>query len=93
MQHWYVYYKVPAEQREDTIAQVRRLQQRLLESCGVRGRLVERRNADSTTLMEMYEHLDAESQFAAALEHALAETSLPVELRATRRTEIFQDIG
>ena len=93
MQHWYVYYKVPAERRDETIAQVRRLQERLLESTGIRGRLVERHSGDSTTLMELYEHLDAGDAFEAALEDALSRSSLSVELRAARRIEVFHDIG
>jgi hypothetical protein len=93
MQHWYVYYTVPSELRDDIVAEVRRLQESLVQACGVRGRLVERGKKDTTTLMEIYEHVDVASDFGASLDDALARSALPAELRAARRTELFQDIG
>lgn len=93
MQHWYVYYKVQPELRDDTIARVRRLQHSLAQSCGVHGRLVERNNGDSVTLMEVYEHVEPSVRFAAVLDEALSRAALPSELRAARRAECFQDIG
>lgn len=93
MLHWYVYYTVRAEMRGDIVAEVRRLQESLVRSCGVHGRLVERSNGDATTLMEIYEHVDVASDFGASLDAALARSALPAELRAARRTELFQDIG
>jgi hypothetical protein len=93
MQHWYVYYKVQPEQRDDTIATVRRLQHSLAQSCGVNGRLLERNSGDSLTLMEVYEHVGPSARFAAALEEVVSRSALPSELRASRRVECFQDIG
>lgn len=93
MQHWYVYYTIRHEMRDDIVAEVRRLQESLVRSCGVRGRLVERDKGDATTLMEIYEHVDAASDFGTLLADALARSALPSELRAARRIELFQDIG
>ena len=92
MQHWYVYYKVQPELRDDTIVRVRQLQQSLAQSCGVHGRLVERNSGNSVTLMEVYEDIEPSVRFAAALEEALSHAALPSELRAARRAECFQDI-
>lgn len=92
MEHWYVYYKLPAVARMQTIACVQRMQDALASEVGV-ARLVERTDDGTTrTFMEIYERIKAPGRFAAALDAAVSRSGLPTELRAARRTERFRDL-
>ncbi len=93
MEHWYVYYKCSSAGLSETIGRVRSMQAALAATTGTAGRLVQSVDAgDPTTLMEIYEHIDQAERFAAALDHALARSGLPVELRSARHVERFQDL-
>jgi uncharacterized protein DUF4936 len=65
---YYVYYKVPRENASAARAVIDKLQRELAAATGVRGRLLRRRD-DETTWMEIYEDV----RDAAALEGALDE--------------------
>jgi hypothetical protein len=92
MEHWYVYYKLPATDRAQTIACVQRMQHALASEAGS-VRLVERAEDSTTrTFMEIYERIEAPARFADVLEDAVSRSGLPAELRAARRTERFRDL-
>lgn len=91
MQHWYVYYKLPIAEREATLARVRSVQARLAGETDVRMRLLERtEQAETTTVMEVYEDIGEPERFGAALDAALR-AHLPDSLVAARRVERFRD--
>ena len=88
---YYVYYKVPRENAERARASVERVQSELAASTGVRGRLLRRRD-DDTTWMEVYEDVhDAarlESELAALVRrHGVAALLAP---GSARKQEIFR---
>ena len=92
MQHWYVYYKVAPHERDATIAQVRRMQERIAGASHVKVRLLERtEHAEATTMMEVYEDIAQAATFAATIEDAIRASGLSAALVAARRTERFQD--
>ncbi len=68
---YYVYYKVPRENAAAARAAIDKLQRELAAATGVRGRLLRRRD-DETTWMEIYEDV----RDAAALEGALDQLAL-----------------
>ena len=91
MPHWYVYYKMPAGERDATLARVRCVQAALARDATVRMRLLERTEpAETTTLMEVYEDIGEPERFGAALEAAVR-AHLPAPLVAARRIERFRD--
>lgn len=92
MEHWYVYYKLPAAARAQTIACVQQMQSVLAAEVGA-ARLVERTGDSATrTFMEIYERIETPARFAVALEAAVSRSGLPVELLEARRTERFRDL-
>ena len=91
MQHWYVYYKLTPAEREALLAQVRRVQHAVAAATDVRVRLLERtEQAETTTVMEVYEEIRDPAAFAARLESA-ARAHLPASHIAARRIERFRD--
>ena len=91
MLSYYVYYKVPRENAERARASVESLQRELAASTGVHGRLLRRRD-DETTWMEIYEDVRDPARLEAALEelarrHGLAALLAP---GSARRQEIFR---
>jgi hypothetical protein len=92
VQHWYVYYKVERGERDATIERVRRVQQQIARSTSARVRLLERtEQAETTTVMEVYEDIDQPERFGTALEAVVRASGLPDAHIAARRIERFQD--
>jgi hypothetical protein len=65
--NYYVYYKVTPEQIRELRARIDALLQAVEKRCGVRGRLMHRRD-DPSTYMEVYEDVEDETAFEALLE-------------------------
>ncbi|MGZ8272307.1 MAG: DUF4936 family protein [Burkholderiaceae bacterium] len=92
MQHWYVYYKLPREERDATLERVRRLQAQLAGSTSARVRLLERtEQSEAMTVMEVYEDIDEPESFGAALDAVVRAAGLPDSHIAARRIERFRD--
>lgn len=93
MQHWYVYYKLPPAQYAAVTGRVRSMQDRLALEGGVRTRLLERtEQAETTTVMEVYEDIVEPGRFAQLLDAAVHDAGLPAEVVAARRVERFRDL-
>jgi hypothetical protein len=92
MQHWYVYYKAQRAERAHLIERVREMQRQLEQGNQVKVRLLEREEADQTTLMEVYEDIDEPVRFAAALDAALRASGLAADHVGRRRVERFEDV-
>jgi quinol monooxygenase YgiN len=65
--NYYVYYKVKPEQAQEVRRAVQGIFRAIEKHCGVRGRLMRRRD-DPATYMEIYEEVADESAFEALLE-------------------------
>jgi quinol monooxygenase YgiN len=65
--NYYVYYKVTPERVEEVRARIEALLRAVEKQCGVRGRLMHRRD-DPSTYMEVYEDVQEEAAFEALLE-------------------------
>jgi quinol monooxygenase YgiN len=65
--NYYVYYKVTPERVQEVRARIEALLQAVEKQCGVRGRLMHRRD-DPSTYMEVYEDVRDETAFEALLE-------------------------
>jgi hypothetical protein len=92
VQHWYVYYKLGAGERDALLDRVRSVQALVGRQVDVRARLLQRteRN-ETTTVMEVYEDIEDAPRFAQALEAAVA-AHLPAPHVAARRIERFEDL-
>ena len=92
MQHWYVYYKLSAGERDALLERVRSVQQQVTAQTKVRVRLLQRteRN-ETTTVMEVYEDIEDAPRVAAVLEAAVG-AHLPASHVASRRIERFEDL-
>lgn len=92
MQHWYVYYKLGAIERDALLDRVRSVQAQVAGQIDVRVRLLQRteRN-ETTTVMEVYEDIEDAPRFAQALDAAVA-AHLPSSHLAARRIERFEDL-
>jgi len=89
---YYIYYRVPAENAARARAAVGAMQRELSEIVGIGGRLLRRRD-DETTWMEIYENVaDAERferEIAGLVErHGLAALLAP---GSARKREVFLD--
>ena len=93
MERWFIYYKLPVEQTEGTLAAVRELQSRLAAEAGVAGRVLRKSHVDNgtATLMEIYEPVADPERFARVMDAAVAASALTSALRAARRLERFVD--
>jgi len=91
MLNYYVYYRVPRENFDRALAAAASLQQRLAERTGVTGRLMRRRD-DDTTWMEVYEDVPDAPQLEAALAELVRELGLAALLvpGTTRKQEVFR---
>jgi hypothetical protein len=69
--HYYVYYKVAPEELSRVREAVGALLEAMEKRCGVRGRWMRRRD-DPSTYMEVYEGVQDEAAFEAALEREAA---------------------
>lgn len=99
LEHWYVYYKLDAQQLAAWLPHAARLMARVHAVTGVQGRLLQRadgaRQADGiSTLMEVYDGIADGQGFGRALEAAVAEAQAAVlSCAATERhTERFASV-
>jgi hypothetical protein len=93
MEHWYVYYKVPAEQIATVANRVRAMFNALGDAVA-HPRLLQRAEPgkNEVTLMEVYEPVADPALFAQALARAVATSGLAPALVAARRIERFEDL-
>ena len=93
MEHWYVYYKVPAAETTAVAKRVRAMFNALGENAP-RGSLLQRADAEDNevTLMEVYEPVADGRAFASLLEDAVRTSGLAAGIVARRRIERFKDL-
>jgi hypothetical protein len=93
MEHWYVYYKVPAADTAAVAKRVRAMFNALGDSAP-RGCLLQRVDAEDreVTLMEVYESVADGPAFASLLEGAVRASGLAGGIIAGRRIERFKDL-
>ena len=89
--NFYIYYRVPAQNADRARAAVNALQRELSDNAGVGGRLLRRRD-DETTWMEIYENVQDGARFEAELaklveRHRLAGLLVP---GSSRKQEVFR---
>jgi len=89
--NFYIYYRVPAQNADRARAAVNALQRELSDNAGVGGRLLRRRD-DETTWMEIYENVQDGARFEAELaklveRHGLAGLLVP---GSSRKQEVFR---
>jgi len=89
--NFYIYYRVPAQNADRVRAAVNALQRELSDNAGVGGRLLRRRD-DETTWMEIYENVQDGARFEAELaklveRHGLAALLVP---GSSRKQEVFR---
>jgi hypothetical protein len=89
---YYVYYKVPPENAARVRDAIERLQRDLAAATGVHGRLLRRRD-DETTWMEIYEDVRDAAAFERALDELARRHGVSALLTpgSARRQEVFQD--
>lgn len=94
MEHWYVYYKLPAAELDATLPAMRALIAAVARNSGIDARLQTRvdRPDGIVTVMEVYPEIAAPAQFGDALNAALSASDLPGPLRSGRRTERFRSL-
>ena len=93
MQHWFVYYKLDAQQARELAPRISAMLAALAAATGARARLLQRADnqQDQITLLEVYEQIDDPALFEAALAAALKDSALPASLVSARRTERFAE--
>lgn len=93
MEHWYVYFKLPATEAPAVAQHIRTMQGALAAASGVHGRLVRRVDGGETlTLMEVYEKIADPQAFEALLADASDHAGLAPALVAARRIERFREL-
>ena len=94
LEHWYVYYKLPAAELTTVLPSVRALQSAAVGATGVRPSLQTRVDAADgiATVMEVYAGIGDAAAFGRQLEAALSASPLPAAVLASRRTERFRDL-
>ena len=87
---YYIYYRVPAENAARARAAVGAMQRELSEIAGIGGRLLRRRD-DETTWMEIYENVADAERFEAELGGLVERHGLRALLApgSARKREIF----
>lgn len=80
--NYYVYYKIDPGRADEVRSKVHSLFMLVEKQCGIRGRLMRRRD-DATTYMEVYEDVKDERGFEALLEREGA------KLGVSRKVERF----
>jgi uncharacterized protein DUF4936 len=90
---YYVYYKVPRENAVRARDAIERLQRDLAAATGVHGRLLRRRD-DESTWMEIYEDVRDAARLEAALDELARRHGVSALLApgGVRRQEVFQDL-
>jgi len=88
---YYIYYKVPRENAAAARAAVENLQRDVAAATGVRGRLLRRRD-DETTWMEIYEDVRDAAALEAALDRLARKHSIAALLApgSGRKQEVFR---
>jgi uncharacterized protein DUF4936 len=91
MLNFYIYYRVPAQNAERARAAVRELQRELSDIAGISGRLLRRRD-DDTTWMEIYEDVQDGTRFEAELARLVERRELAALLvpGSSRKQEVFR---
>ncbi len=89
--NFYIYYRVPAQNAERVRAAVDALQRELSDLTGVDGRLLRRRD-EETTWMEIYENVSDAARFEAEIaklaeRYGLAALLVP---GSSRKQEVFR---
>ena len=89
--NFYIYYRVPVQNAERARVAVNELQRELSSIAGISGRLLRRRD-DETTWMEIYENVQDGARFEAELaslveRHGLAALLVP---GSSRKQEVFR---
>jgi hypothetical protein len=99
VEHWYVYYKLDAQQLAAWLPYAAHLLAQLRADTGVQGRLLQRADgarkpAGVATLMEVYDGIADVGAFAQALDAAVAAARLAVPACAAvpRHTERFAGV-
>lgn len=89
--NYYVYYRVPPGNGERARAEVASLQLELAGATGIGGRLLRRRD-DETTWMEIYEGVEDAQRFEAKLSELVERHGLEalVAPNSPRKQEIFR---
>ncbi|HZR71164.1 MAG TPA: DUF4936 family protein [Burkholderiales bacterium] len=90
---YYIYYKVPRENAAAARAAVEKLQRDVAAATGVRGRLLRRRD-DETTWMEIYEDVEDGAKLEAALDELARRHGVAALLSpgGGRRREVFREL-
>ena len=88
---YYVYYRVPLANAAQARKAVDALQRELSDATGVAGRLMRRRD-DESTWMEIYENVSDGARFEAKLAELAERHGLPglLALGSSRKHEIFR---
>ena len=91
--NFYIYYRVPAQNAERARVAVNALQCELSEITGIGGRLLRRRD-DETTWMEIYENVPEIARFEAEMvklvvRHGLVALLVP---GSSRKQEVFRSV-
>jgi hypothetical protein len=88
---YYVYYRVPAENAAGARTAVGALQRELSDMTGIGGRLLRRRD-DETTWMEIYENVEDGARFEAELAKLVEGHGIGALLApgSSRRQEVFR---
>ena len=88
---YYIYYRVPPGNAERALAAVGALQRELSEATGIGGRLLRRRD-DETTWMEVYESVPDGARFEAELAQLVVRHGIAALLApgSSRKQEVFR---
>jgi hypothetical protein len=88
---YYIYYRVPRDNASRARAAVGALQRDLAEATGIGGRLLRRRD-DETTWMEIYEDVPDGPRFEAQLAIMVERHGIPALLvpGSSRKQEVFR---
>ncbi len=93
---WFVYFKVPAAERDAYVARAHRLVAHVSRATGVAGRVMTRSDrgdgADPVTLMEVYDDVRDPAALLAALDAGLVAGDWPSDVRPARHVERFVTI-
>jgi hypothetical protein len=94
VEHWYVYYKLPADSLPELLPSLRALVTQIGRAAGEPGRLQARIDVKDgmATVMEVYPQVDDPARLDAAMQAALAASDLPPVARGGRRVERFRDL-
>jgi len=88
---FYIYYRIPTQNAERARVVVHELQRELSDVAGIRGRLLRRRD-DETTWMEIYENVQDGARFEAELAKLVERQGLAALLvpGSSRKQEVFR---